>query len=239
MKERIQILVVILILLSIFAIIVSVTHYSPLNNQNEITSSILGNNTNGTVYKTICGNTSSNDTVVLILGVHSFESGIHNATNKTVINLTKENNLTKRYVVYFIKVNMNASGIDTEDYQTNRHMGELLANKYIVKDIAQYDPIAVVDVHEMEEYWDPTEFIEVMNTNSSIANEYGHKLSNDTGIKEYTFTEGTSPQWVTLPIADEGFSTMVFETAQEDSNAEKMITAEKLIRSLDSFKVHK
>ncbi|WP_295722144.1 hypothetical protein [uncultured Methanobrevibacter sp.] len=239
MKERNQILVVILILLSIYAIIVSVTYYIPLNQQNVITSSIVGNNTNGTVYKTICGNTSSNDTVVLILGVHSFESGIHNATNKTVLNLTKENNLTKKYVVYFIKVNMNASGIDTEDYQTNRHMGELLANKYIVKDLIQYNPIAVVDVHEMEAYWDPTEFIEVINTNSSLANEYGHKLSNDTGIKEYTFTEGTSPEWVTIPIANEGFNTIIFETAQADSNSDKMKTAEKLIRSLDSFKIRK
>ena len=81
---------------------------------------------------------------------------------------------------------MNASGIDTDDYQTNRHMGELLANQYIVKDLIQYNPIAVIDVHEMEEYWEPTEFIEVMSTNSSTAKEYSHKLSEDTGIQEYT-----------------------------------------------------
>ena len=95
MKKTFKILLTILILLSIIAIIFSI---NPLN-ENKITCSILGNNSNGTVYKTICGNASSNETEVLILGVHSFESGIHNATNKTIINLTKENTLNKKYIV--------------------------------------------------------------------------------------------------------------------------------------------
>ncbi len=232
MKKTFKILLTILILLSIIAIIFSI---NPLN-ENKITCSILGNNSNGTVYKTICGNASSNETEVLILGVHSFESGIHNATNKTIINLTKENKLKKKYIVYFIKLNLNAPNLNTSDYQTNRHMGEMLAYKYIVKDVVQYNPIAVIDLHEMEPYWDPTRFIEVMSTNSSKANEYAHKLSEDTGIPEFTFTEGTSPKWVTIPISNEGFNTILFETAQDDSNAKKEKTAEKLIKSADNFK---
>ena len=73
------------------------------NNQNlDEYTTIIGNNSNGTVYKITCGNSSASDTAIVILGVHSLESGIHNATNETIINFTKENNLNKKYIVYFI-----------------------------------------------------------------------------------------------------------------------------------------
>ncbi|AGN16774.1 MULTISPECIES: hypothetical protein [Methanobrevibacter] len=234
MRQNNKVLLVILILIVILACIVTLTHITN-TQENTINTTVAGNNTNGTVYKTICGNASSNDTVVLILGVHSFESGIHNATNETVINMTKNNTLNKKYVIYFIKLNMDAPGLDTSAYQTNRHMGEMLANEYIVHDLAQYHPFVVVDVHEMEYYWDPVKYIQVISTNSPTAVQYGHKMSQDTGIEEYNFTEGTSPQWVTEPIADQGFNTILFETAQSDSQENKTKIAESLIKSIDSF----
>ena len=107
MKKMIKILLIILILLIIFAAMTPFIQEGLQKNDivlDEYTR-IIGNNSNGTVYKITCGNNSSTDTAVLILGVHSLEGGIHNATYETIMNFTKENSLNKRYIVYFIKLN--------------------------------------------------------------------------------------------------------------------------------------
>ena len=102
MKKIIKISILILLIAGIVAFAI----YGALNFQNfDEYTSVIGSNTNVTVYKIICGNNSSDDTAVLILGVHSLESGIHNATNETIMNFTKENSLNKKFIVYFIKLN--------------------------------------------------------------------------------------------------------------------------------------
>ena len=135
MKKLIKILLAVLVLLVIFAGITTFTQQKAPQQDTPILdeyTTIIGNNSNGTVYKITCGNESSNDTAILILGVHSLEGGIHNATNDTIIKFTKENNLSKKYIVYFIKLNFKDSGMNITDYDTNRHMGELLAHEYVV-----------------------------------------------------------------------------------------------------------
>lgn len=232
-KQTLKILLIILIIIFLVNIVFIFS-----DNTDDIKNpetNITGQNSNGTVYKTICGNMSTNDTAVIILGVHSFENGTHNATNQTIMNMTNNNNLSKKYVVYFIKLNLNQTDLNTSDYQTNRHMGEMLAYDYIVKDLKQYNPYVVVDVHEMEEYWDPDRYIQVMSPDKPAAFDYAHKMENDTGIAEYNFTEGTSPQWVTEPIANEGFNTILFEYGQGESQQHKLDVTTKLIKSIDSL----
>ena len=235
MKQKYKIILIILLALFVINIIVMA-----ITNENQPEISIVGNNSNGTVYKTICGNLSSNDTVAVILGVHNLESGIHNATNETLMNITnntENNNLSKKYVVYFITLNENQTEYNTSEYTTNRHMGEMLGNEFVVPDIAQYNPFVVIDVHEMEDYWYPQEFIEVISTNSSVAESYGARISNDTNVMLYNFTSGTSPEYVTVPVAKQGLDTILFETAQADSYDDKKATALKLIHSLDNLTV--
>ena len=106
MKKIIKILLAILILVIIFAAVITFTH-NDSQKLDEYTT-IIGNNSNGTVYKITYGNASSEDTAIMILGVHSLESGIHNATNETIMNFTKENSLNKKFIAYFIKLNFNA-----------------------------------------------------------------------------------------------------------------------------------
>ena len=57
---------------------------TPENTYN-VTS--VGGNVNGTVYKIIAGNESSNETVGIILGVHPREHEIHEEVNKTIYNI--------------------------------------------------------------------------------------------------------------------------------------------------------
>ena len=239
MKKIIKILLSLLILLIIFAGISTLIQQDILNGQglDEYTT-IIGNNSNGTVYKITCGNSSSSDTAIMILGVHSLESGIHNATNETIMNFTKENNLNKKFIVYFIKLNFKDSGMNTSDYDTNRHMGELLANEFVVPDIENYKPYIVLDAHEMESYWDTQRYVGVINTNSSTTMQYAGKISDNLSYPTLTINGGTSPRWVTIPISKKGHNVILFETAQSDTQQNKTITARDLIRTIDSLPVH-
>ena len=87
----------------------------------------------------------------------------------------------------------------------------------------------------MEDYWTPDCYIEVMSENRPAAHTYAHPLEKDTGLSEYVFTEGTSPQWVTIPISNQGFNTILFEYGQGEPYNNKVAIAHKLIKSLDKL----
>lgn len=239
MKKLTKILLGILILLIIFAGIITLTEHKNQDIQvlDEYTT-VLGSNSNGTVYKIICGNNSSNDTAIIILGVHSLEGGIHNATNESIINFTKENSLNKKFIVYFIKLNFKDSGLNTSDYNTNRHMGEMLANEYVVPDIERYNPYIVVDVHEMESYWDKQRYVGVLDNKSSVEMEYATKISDNLSYPIFTINAGTSPKWVTVPIEKDNHNVLLFETAQKDSQYKKAQTARDLVKTIDALPIY-
>lgn len=239
MKKLTKILLGILILLIIFAGIITLTEHKNQDIQvlDEYTT-VLGSNSNGTVYKIICGNNSSNDTAIIILGVHSLEGGIHNATNESIINFTKENSLNKKFIVYFIKLNFKDSGLNTSDYNTNRHMGEMLANEYVVPDIERYNPYIVVDVHEMESYWDEQRYVGVLDNKSSVEMEYATKISDNLSYPIFTINAGTSPKWVTVPIEKDNHNVLLFETAQKDSQYKKAQTARDLVKTIDALPIY-
>lgn len=240
MNKIIKILIALLVLLIVLAGISTFIQQDALNNTpvlDEYTT-ILGNNSNGTVYKIVCGNESATDTAIMILGVHSLESGIHNATNESIINFTKANSLNKKFIVYFIKLNFNDSGMNVSDYNTNRHMGEMLANEYVLPDIENYDPYIIVDVHEMESYWDKQRYVGVIDNTSSVTMEYAGIISDNLTYPVYTINAGTSPKWVTIPLAKKNHNVILFETAQSDSQQNKTQTAIDLVRTIDSLPVY-
>ena len=240
MKKLIKILLAVLVLLVIFAGITTFTQQKvqPDTPILDEYTTIIGNNSNGTVYKITCGNESSNDTAILILGVHSLEGGIHNATNDTIIKFTKENNLSKKYIVYFIKLNFKDSGMNITDYDTNRHMGELLAHEYVVPDIETYDPYVVVDVHEMENYWDLQRYVGILDNNSAIEKEYAGKTGENLSYPVYPIRAGTSPEWVTIPLEKKNNNVLLFETAQADTQHNKTLTARDMVRVIDRLTVY-
>ncbi len=239
MKKIIKILLAILIFLIAFAGI-SAYMLPEVHNTETLDeyTSIIGSNSNGTVYKITCGNNSSDDTAVVILGVHSLENGTHIATNESIMNFTKENSLNKKFIVYFIKLNLKDSGQNISDYDTNRHMGELLAHEYVLPDIENYDPYVVVDVHEMENYWDLQRYIGVIDNKSSTTMEYAYRIGQNLSYPVKTINAGTSPEWVTIPIAKHNHNVILFETAQADSQFNKTLTAINLVRTIDNMPVY-
>lgn len=240
MRKMNIILFAILILLIIFAGITTFTHEK---TQEDIPildnyTTIIGNNSNGTVYKITCGNNTSSDSAIMILGVHSLEGGIHNATNETIMNFTKQNDLNRKFIVYFIKLNFKDSGMNISDYDTNRHMGELLANEYVVPDIEKYDPYIVVDVHEMESYWDEQKYVGIINNKSNVEMDYANRISDNLSYPTLTINAGTSPKWVTIPISKNNHNVILFETPQKDSQYKKEQTAINLVRTIDTLPIY-
>lgn len=241
MKRRNKVLFAIVIILVIFAGIATFTHQEKEEHTHptlDENTTVIGENSNGTVYKITCGNNSSSDTAIVILGVHSLESGIHNATYEKIINYSQEDELNRKFIVYFINLNFKDSGMNTSDYDTNRHMGELLTNEYILPDIEKYDPYVVVDVHEMEDYWEHQRYVGVLDNESDLTMEYAHRIGNNLSYPVLTVNAGTSPEWVTIPISEKGHITILFETAQADSQSEKAVTAEDLVRTIDRLPIY-
>ena len=235
MKRIVKILLAIVILLFIIVAIATFTQ----NNTQDLNEfgTIIGNNSNGTVYKMVCGNSFSSDTAVVILGVHSLESGMHNATYEAIKNFTKDNSLNRKFIVYFIKLNFNDSGMDTSDYNTNRHMGELLAYDYVVPDIDQYDPYVIVDVHEMEDYWERQKYVGVLNHSSNTTMKYANAIGDSIGFPVYTFKSGTSLQWVSMPLAQKNHTVFLVEAPQNDTQSQKDQIARDLVKGIDNLPI--
>lgn len=231
-KIQYQILLIILIVIVVINLtfILGEMTKGPENTYNVTT---VGGNVNGTVYKIVAGNTSSNDTVGIILGVHPREHEIHEEVNKTIYNITNENgtqNLTKRYVIYYIKT---IPSLTTHD--ETRAAGEELANKFIVPNIAGDRPFIVVDVHEIDPNYEYSNFIFSLSNRTPQINSYIAKLASDVNLADYNFDLGTSPEKVTIPIANKGINTLLMETSITDSITQKNQTAHNLIRSLDGL----
>lgn len=234
MKNRqYQILLLVLIAIVIFNTAIIITSSDDVQNNNMYNITSVGHNANGTVYKIVAGNASSNETVGIILGVHPREHEIHEAINQTITNLTGENgtkNLTKKFVIYYVDVNDNLTSRDD-----TRPAGEILANKFIVDNIAKDKPFLVVDVHEINPDYEYSNFIFSLSNRTSKINSYISKISGDVNLVDYTFDEGTSPEKVTEPIAKKGIPTLLMETSITDSTSQKQKTANNLIDSLDGL----
>lgn len=230
-RMKYEILLIILIIIVIFNITIITSN---LLNQptNEYNTTTVGTNANGTVYKIEAGNQESNETVGLILGVHSRENEIHEAVNQTVHNITSENgtnNLTKKYVIYYIDANDNLSS-----REETRSAGEQLASEFIVPNIKNDHPFVVIDIHEIDANYEYSSFIYSIS-NDTTSNNYVRNISESIGVANFNFSEGTSPEVVTGPIANQGIHTLLFETSIEDSIEEKRNTAYNLIYAIDQL----
>ena len=117
-------------------------------------------------------------------------------------------------------------------------MGEMLANKYILPDIEKYDPYLVIDVHEMESYWDEQSYVGVLDNKSSIEKEYASRISENLDYPIFTINAGTSPEWVTIPIEEKNHNVILFETPQKDNQTTKMQVARDLVRTIDALNVY-
>ena len=199
---------------------------------------VIGSTSYGYVEKKIYGNKSSAQTVVLIIGMHPQENGIHTAIANV---LTSESTqLNKRYVLYYIHVTQNAG-----DYSKGRMNGQLLGQKFIVPDVAKEHPLLVLDNHEnhgADSRYAHYRFLYPIS-NTATTTTYANRIisqmkavdSSSSSLVIYTPPNPTSPQYVTIPIANKGITTMIYETYAYDSAAQKAVDAKAIIGALDNL----
>jgi len=193
-------------------------------------TNVIGSTDYGYVEKEVYGNKSSKQTIVLIIGVHPQENGIHTAVYNAL--KAKSATLNKRYVIYNVHVIK-----DADDYSKGRMNGQLLAQQFIVPDVASENPMLVVDNHEnhgTDSGYTYSRFLYLVS-NTTITTTYANTIiSQMPFLVIYTPPNHTSPQYVTVPIANNGITTIIYETYMYDSAAKKASDANALITALDS-----
>ncbi len=198
-------------------------------NNTNVTKNTIGSTSYGYVEKQVYGNQRSFQTVVLIVGVHPQENGIHTAVANALA--SKSSMLTKRYVIYKVHVTQ-----DVDDYNKSRMNGQLLAQKFVVPDVPKEKPMLVVDNHEnhgANSGYAQYRFLYPIS-NTAITTTYANKIiSQMQFLVIYKPPTSTSPQYVTIPIANYGIPTIIYETYFFDSTAKKVSDANALINSLD------
>jgi hypothetical protein len=235
MKKTIGTVLCLLLLFSTLSVSFAAQNSSSTHNlsNNQISSNehVLGNNSYGWVEKEYYGNSSSKQTIALIIGVHPQENGIHTAIAENLAN--KSSKLTKKYVIYKVHVTK-----DTDDYNKSRMNGQLLAQQFVVSDVPKENPMLVVDNHEnhyKQSGYDYSRFIYPIS-NTTLTKTYANEIIGKMPfLVIYTPPNHTSPEYVTVPLANKGIPTLIYETYMYDSTAKKNKDAGNLIMTLDNL----
>jgi len=188
---------------------------------------ILGNRSYGYVEKTFYGNNSSTDTIIVIIGVHPRESGVHEAVK---YHITRRG-FRKRFVLYQVHVTRNAMS-----FSRGRMNGQLLARDFIVPDIKNENPMLVIDCHQnayrragyrYSRFLDP---ISKKNSTRRYVNQIRRRMPF---LRVYHPPVSSSPRYLTVPVASQGYSTVIYETNGFDSKKRKRLDAGRLLMALD------
>ena len=202
---------------------------------------ILGKTSKGYVEKLYFGNLSSTKSIALIVGVHVQESGMHKAIYKSLVKQT--NKLKRKYVLYYIHVTK-----DQNSYSKSRMNGQILGNKYIIKDISNEKPQITTDIHEtnykLSGYKYPR-FIHMISNKDIKSVKISKNLHKKSSlylkrllkltphIKRFDPQLGSSPAYITVPIANKGLVSYIYETELSYSTKVKQNYADKYIKALD------
>jgi hypothetical protein len=190
----------------------------------------MGKTMYGWVEKEVHGNSSSNETIVLITGVHPREYQFHHAVVAAVRG--KSSTLSKKYVVYRVHVTKSRW-----NYYRGRMYGQLLANKFVVPDVKRQNPSLVVDIHE--DRWRASgykygRFLAPVSKSGQTYSYASKVISSMPFLKIYNPPGGTSPKYVTQPISNSGFATLIYETYKYDALSKKYAHARQFISALNN-----
>ena len=187
-----------------------------LNGTAKYTSTLLGKNSLGYVLKVGTFGTGTNK-VAIIVGVHPLEVQTHIAMLNAIMALSKTLN-NVQITVFDVVVKNGAN------YATGRAAGQSLASKYVVPNIGTSYKM-VMDCHGNKgagsDYSGYPNFIfaPLQSTGSSaIASKLVHSNMTKGDLVYHYLADGTSPQYVTIPIAKKGIPTIVYEQYINQAN---------------------
>ena len=187
-----------------------------LNGTAKYNSTLLGKNSLGYVLKLGSFGTGTNK-IAIIVGVHPLEVQTHIAMLNVIMAQSKKLN-NVQITVYDVVVKNGA------DYATGRAAGQDLANEFVVPNIdTSYE--MVMDCHgntgKGTDYSGYPNFVfaPLENTGSSaIASKLIHSNMTKGNLVYHFLADGTSPQYVTIPIAKKGIPTLVYEQYTNQAN---------------------
>lgn len=207
--------IVILILIVLFVVIAnSGGDNNTVDIEKEVaTSTLIGNNSIGSVYKEgPYGNDSSNVSVAYILGVHPREKGAHRLMEEAF----KEKADTLNYTYYLYKINVSSA---STDFSQSRLNGQKLAKEYAVPDMINNNFTFAVDVHYSNGHWGVSRFVFTPSEDNGLSSQVGHTLANNFDwLTYYVPNDPSSPEYVTGPLNDGGVAAIIYEAYTEDDN---------------------
>jgi len=211
--------IMIIAVLSMIFIITTIFSFLLYSNDGVIVSSYADTDNNvslgATDYGIVeklgpYGNTSSPVKIAYIIGVHPLEYKAHQALIESLINNSK----SLKYSYYIYKINVTQ---DKDDYNKGRMNGQLLANKFVVSDIAKNDFNLAIDVHSNSGNWKENRFI-FAPVNGSESESYAKKIKSQLDwLSYYVPPNPTSTDYVTGPLIKTGVPAMVYETYNKES----------------------
>ena len=201
-----------IILLIIFLVMSSFNNTNDVN-EKPVPSTLIGNNSIGTVYKEgPYGNEDSDVSIAYILGVHPREQGAHRLMEQAL--KEKADNLNYSYYLY--KINVSS---DSTDYESSRMNGQTLAQEFAVPDMINNNISFAVDVHYSNGNWGVSRFIFTPRENNTQSKELADAICNNfEWMTYYVPPNPTSPNYVTGPLNDGGVPAIIYEAYTEDAN---------------------
>jgi Pseudomurein-binding repeat len=187
-----------------------------LNGTAKYTPTLLGKNSLGYVLKLSSFGTGTNK-VAIIVGVHPLEVQTHIAMLNAIMALSKTLN-NVQITVYDVVVK------NGDDYSTGRSAGQTLASEFVVPNIGTSYKM-VMDCHGNKgvgsSYSGYPNFVfaPLQTTGSlAIASKLIHSNMTKGDLNYHYLADGTSPQYVTIPIAKKGIPTIVYEQYINQAN---------------------
>ena len=178
------------------------------SNFNTTTSEHWENDV-GSVDKAVYGNANAQTEIVLIAGIHPREPLSIEPEIKAAEEFAKNNDV--KFTVYHVNVTKNAT-----DYELSRANGEALVHDYVMPDVinnTKADAVIISHSH-IEGYGQGFYLATPAMDNASV--EIAQKIANESSFNYFPRdtsqpVQSSSAKLVSIPLADAGLATFVYE----------------------------
>lgn len=193
---------------------------------------LLGENELGTVHLHKIGNIDSDVKIAYLIGMHPLESKSHRGVFDTL--LSKSNELNYSYFIY----NIDVTNIDEKS--EGRVDGQLLAQEFVAPHIINNNYDFFADIHSNKGPNGPgsyeiTRFLFAPGFDDLSTKYMNQLLSRIPELEYYAPEYRTSPEYITVPVANSGIPTIVYETFSYEEMSKTYSLSEKIVDGIDNL----
>jgi len=202
--------------------------HEALIDSDEYDSILLGENELGTVH--LHGPFGKSDIkIAYLIGMHPMESKAHRGLFETILNAK---DLNYEYYIY----NINVFNIDNDT--EGRMDGQLLAQEFVAPHIINEKYNLFLDIHSNKGLngpgtYEKTNFVFAPNFDDESSLFMNEILEDIPELAYYAPEYRTSPPYITLPVAQSGIPTIVYETYSYEDMDVTYELSRKLVECVD------